>query len=124
MSSSNASKGAKSFSMPCAESARARARELLGRWIARTEGEFASAMRAHDARAMGIAHRPDGPRAIASMRSLGIRDENWDEADEEDTLSPRASSSTPSTRPQSKAYHTINFMQVRPTPAPPARPYT
>ena len=98
MSSSNASKGAKSnFSMPGAESARARARELLARCIARTEGEFASAMRAHDARAMGIAHRPDGPRAIASMRSLGIRDENWDEADEEDTLSPRASSSTPST---------------------------
>ena len=98
MSSSNASKGAKSnFSMPGAESARARARELLARCIARTEGEFASAMRAHDARAMGIAHRPDGPRAIASMRSLGIRDENWDEEDEEDTLSPRASSSTPST---------------------------
>ena len=80
MSSSNASKGAKSnFSMPGAESARARARELLARCIARTEGEFASAMRAHDARAMGIAHRPDGPRAIASMRSLGIRDENWDD---------------------------------------------
>ena len=101
MSSSNASKGAKSFSMPCAESARARARELLGRCIARTEGEFASAMRAHDARAMGIAHRPDGPRAIASMRSLGIVEDELefnDGADEEeDTLSPRASSSTPST---------------------------
>ena len=97
-SSASNSKGAKSnFSMPGAESARARARELLARCIARTEGEFASAMRAHDARAMGIAHRPDGPRAIASMRSLGIRDENWDEEDEEDTLSPRASSSTPST---------------------------
>ena len=102
MSSSNASKGAKSnFSMPGAESARARARELLARCIARTEGEFASAMRAHDARAMGIAHRPDGPRAIASMRSLGIVEyelEFNDGADEEeDTLSPRASSSTPST---------------------------
>ena len=100
-SSASNSKGAKSFSMPGAESARARAREILARCIARTEGEFASAMRAHDARAMGIAHRPDGPRAIASMRSLGIVEDELefnDGADEEeDTLSPRASSSTPST---------------------------
>ena len=63
---------------PGAEHARARARELLARCIARTEGEFASAMRAHETRAVGIAHRPDAPRALASMRTLSGEDELLD----------------------------------------------
>ena len=62
--------GGRRRATPGAENARARARELLARCIARTEGEFASAMRAHETRAVGIAHRPDAPRALASMRTL------------------------------------------------------
>ena len=35
-------------------------------------------MRAHETRAVGIAHRPDAPRALASMRTLSGEDELLD----------------------------------------------
>ena len=108
--------GGRRRATPGAENARARARELLARCIARTEGEFASAMRAHETRAVGIAHRPDAPRALASMRTLsGDAAELLDATiDDEHRGTPHTDVSSPTAGASRAEVHRAALLDVDP----------
>ena len=108
--------GGRRRATPGAENARARARELLARCVARTEGEFASAMRAHETRAVGIAHRPDAPRALASMRTLsGDAAELLDATiDDEHRGTPHTDVSSPTAGASRAEVHRAALLDVDP----------